>query len=202
MASKKQNWAILGIVGIVGLLVYEYFNSGGTSNAATPDTSQVNTGAILNYNAIITTGFFTQVSDALSQIATVLQGEGINVTNSQSNNSILEAVEGFLSLSGQNFGITLQVQVNNSGYAQATDLQSVIDNAVYQATGALPTSSSIAFASNQSTATVQGAAQSNPATGGLTGFFAQFGAGAATGILLALAGIVGLVILDKEAKLP
>lgn len=199
MASKKTNWAILGGVGIVGLLVYEYFQGGTSSNASTPDTSIVNTGAILNYNAVITTGFFTQVSDALSAIATTLQSEGINVTNSQSNNSILEAVEGFLSLSGQNFGITLQVQVNNSGYAQATDLQSVIDNAVYQATGSLPTSSSIAFAANQSTATTQGASQSNPATGGLTGFFAQFGAGAATGILLALAGVVGLVVISKEA---
>lgn len=201
MASKNQKWVVIGGIAGVLFLIYEYFQGGGSGNAATPDTAQVQNGAILNYNAVISTGYFTQVSDALNQIAAVLQPLGINVTNSQSNNSILEAVEGFISFSGQTEGITLQVQVNNSGYAKATDLQSVIDNAVFQATGSLPSSSSIAFASNQETATTQGASQNNPATGGLTGFFAQFGAGAATGILLALAGIVGLVVISKENPL-
>lgn len=198
MASKKTNWAILGGVGVVAILVYEYFNGESSSNATTPTTGvAVQQGALLNYSAEINTSFFISVSDALSAIASTLSGLGIAVTNSQNNAGILSALEAAVTISGQTTGITLQVQVNNSGYAQATDLQSVIDNAVYQATGSLPLSSSIAFAAS-SQPTAQGASSTNLQTGGLTGFFAQFGAGAATGILLALAGIVGVVVLSKE----
>jgi hypothetical protein len=199
MAAKKNTGLILGGIAVVALLVYEYFNGSSTGGSSlTPTTGvAVQQGAILNYSAEINTSFFTSVAGALSAIANVLQPEGINVTNSQNNSSILGALESAVTLSGQTTGITLQVEVNNSGYAQATDLQSVIDNAVYQATGSLPISSSIAFASS-STPTAQGATSTNLQTGGLTGFFASFGTGAATGILLALAGIVALVILAPE----
>lgn len=199
MARKASSGVILGGIAVVVLLVYEYFNSSNPgSNASTPTTGvAVTQGAILNYSAEINTSFFTSVADALSAIANVLQPEGINVTNSQNNASILGSLEAAVTLSGQTTGVTLQVQVNNSGYAQATDLQSVIDNAVYQATGSLPLSSSIAFAATQS-ATAQGASSTNLQTGGLTGFFASFGTGAATGILLALAGIVALIVFAPE----
>ena len=199
MAAKKNTGLILGGVAVAALLAYEYFNgSGATSNASTPTTGvAVTNGAILNYSAEINTSFFSSVGDALSAIATTLQSEGINVTNSQNNSSLLGTFEAAVTLSGQTTGVTIQVQVNNSGYAQATDLQSVIDNAVYQSTGSLPISSSIAFAATQ-TATAQGASSTSLQTGSLTGFFASFGTGAATGILLALAGIVALVVLAPE----
>lgn len=199
MAAHNQRWAILGGVGVVALLVYEYFNgSASTSAASTPTTGVVvEQGALLNYNAEIQTGFATSVASALSAISATLAQLGINITNSQNNGSLLAVAESALTFSGQTTGITLQVQVNNSGYAQATDLQSVIDNAVFQATGNLPLSSSIAFAAGTQP-TAQGAASTSLQTGGLTGFFAQFGAGAATGILLALAGVVGLVVISKE----
>jgi hypothetical protein len=196
----KNEGLILGGVAVAGLLVYEYFNSSGpNANASTPTTGTVVTqGAILNYSATIQSGFTQSIAAILTQVATTLQSAGVNVTNSQNNGSILGTLESALTLSGQTTGITLQLQVNNSGYGQATDLQSVCDNAVYQATGSLPVSSSIAFAATQ-TATPQGAASTNLQTGGLTGFFASFGTGAATGILLALAGIVALVVIAPEA---
>lgn len=202
MAASTERWAVLGGVGVVALLVYEYFNKSSSSDSAsTPTTGVVvQQGALLNYSAEVQTGFATSVASALSAIAATLAQLGINVTNSQNNDSLLQVAESALTLSGQTTGITLQVQVNNSGYAQATDLQSVIDNAVFQATGNLPASSSIAFAAGTQP-TAQGASSTNLQTGGLTGFFAQFGAGAATGILLALAGVVGLVVISKEAKI-
>ncbi|MHB8674716.1 MAG: hypothetical protein ACYDAK_13700 [Candidatus Limnocylindrales bacterium] len=197
MAAKSHNGLILGGVAVVALLVYEYFNGSSSGNATTPNTAGVATGAVLNYSAQINTSFFTSLADALDAIATTLQPLGINVTNSQNNGSILGTLESALTLTGQTTGVTLQIQVNNSGYARATDLQSVIDNAVYQATGSLPLSSSIAFAAGTQP-TPQGASSTNLQTGGLTGFFASFGTGAATGILLALAGIVGLVVVFPE----
>ena len=199
MAKANQKWAVLGGVGVVALFIYEYFNeSSASGNASTPTSGVVvQTGALLNYSAEIQTGFATSVASALTAIAAMLAQQGINVTNSQNNNSLLGVLESAITFSSQTTGITLQVQVNNSGYGQATDLQSVIDNAVFQATGNLPISSSIAFTAGTQ-ATAQGASSTNLQTGGLTGFFAQFGAGAATGILLALAGIVGLVVISKE----
>jgi len=198
VATKNHNGLILGGVAVAALLVYEYFNGPGSSgNASTPNTSVVINGAVLNYSAEINTSFFTSVADALSAIAAALVPLGINVTNSTNNNSLLGVLESAVTLTGQTTGVTLQVEVNNSGYAKATDLQSVIDNAVYQATGAMPLSSSIAFAAGAQP-TPQGASSTNLQTGGLTGFFASFGTGAATGILLALAGIVGLVIIAPE----
>lgn len=198
MAAKSHNGLILGGVAVVALLVYEYFNgSASGGNASTPNTSAVQSGAVLNYSAQINTSFFTSVADALSAIANTLAPLGISVTNSQNNNSILGVFESAITLTGQTTGVTLQVEVNNSGYAKATDLQSVIDNTVYQATGAMPLSSSIAFAAGTQP-TPQGASSTNLQTGGLTGFFASFGTGAATGILLALAGIVGLVVVFPE----
>lgn len=198
MAAKKHEGLILGGVAVAALLVYEYFNGGSSVNAATSITGViVQSGTLLNYSAEINTSFFSSVADALSAIAATLQSSGIDVTNSQNNSGILATLESAVTLSGQTTGITLQVQVNNSGYAQATDLQSIIDSAVYSATGSMPVSSSIAFASG-SAATAQGASSTNLQTGGLTKFFASFGTGAATGILLALAGIVALVIIFPD----
>ena len=198
MATKNHNGLILGGVAVAALLVYEYFNGPGASgNASTPNTSVVVNGAVLNYSAEINTSFFASVADALSAIAAALVPLGINVTNSTNNNSLLGVLESAVTLTGQTTGVTLQVEVNNSGYAKATDLQSVIDSAVYSATGAMPLSSSIAFAAGAQP-TPQGASSTNLQTGGLTGFFASFGTGAATGILLALAGIVGLVVVFPE----
>ena len=198
MAAKKHEGLILAGVAIAALLIYEYFNGSFSANASTSITGvTVAPGALLNYSAEINTSFFSSVADALSAIAATLQSSGIGVTNSQNNSGILSTLESAITLSGQTTGITLEIQVNNSGYAQATDLQSVIDSAVYTATGSMPLSSSIAFASG-SAPTPQGASSTNLQTGGLTGFFASFGTGAATGILLALAGIVALVIIFPD----
>lgn len=196
--AKKHNGLILGGAAVGALLIYEYFNGGVSgANAVTPNTSAVTPGAVLNYSAEINTSFFTSVAEALSAIAAALAPLGVTVTNSQNNAGLLATLESAVTFSGQTTGVTLQLQVNNSGYAKATDLQSVADNAVYQATGSMPVSSSIAFSSGTQP-TPQGASSTNLQTGGLTGFFASFGTGAATGILLALAGIVGLVVIFPE----
>lgn len=197
MASKNQKWVVLGGAGVVLALVYEYFQHGSSGLSAKSNSSVVQTGDILKYSAEINTSFFSSIADALASISATLSSQGLTVTNSQNNASLLQTLESAITLSGQTTGITLEIEVENSGYGSATDVQSICDNAVYQASGSMPLSSSIAFSSQKNPAS-QGAESSNLQTGGLTGFFAQFGAGAATGILLAVAGIVGLVVVSKE----
>lgn len=103
----------------------------------------VNAGDVLTYTAQSSLGSYSQPNQVVSAVIAALQGTGITIESATySTPSALSQVGDFLldPLSTGVFTVTMQVQVS-SAYNLATDVQSIIDNAFYQAVSALPVSS-------------------------------------------------------------
>lgn len=155
-------------------------------------------GDILNYSANITTGFTQAVYDVLSTVSQILSDEGIHVVNSSSDNGIGSVLESALTLSSQISNIKFQVQVV-SGYNSVNDVASVINNAIYQATGSLPSATSINDQTTPQAGTPQPPTTSaTPSSGSFLSSLETFGTGSLAGIAVALGGLVLFAIWDKS----
>jgi hypothetical protein len=161
----------------------------------------VNAGDILTYTVESQLGYsYSQPNDALSAIKSTLIGAGIAVESATASTpSAGSQLEGFLldPLNPGQFSAVLQVQVSNA-YNSPSDVQSIIDNAFYQAVGALPISSSIVdingAGTGQATAAAGGSSNTTGATSvgdAVSSFFGSLG----TGGTLLTGGIVIIVVL-------
>lgn len=194
MAKKESNLALYGAFGLGAFLLYEFFFKSPTANATTPVSSVVQTGAILNYSATVNPSALGVAGSGNLLQYIPFFGSSVSTTITQQVSAILSALGIVVTQTGGSGGnITMTVEVNNTGYAHATDLQAVIDNAVFQASGYLPVTSSIAFTS-QSTETP--AAPSSSFS--LSSFFGGLGTGAISGLLLVVVGIVAVVVMFPE----
>lgn len=78
-------------------------------------------------------------TDILNSVIAILNGEGLTVINSSSNAGLVQTVE------MQPFAVqlTIQVATGQGGFGAPQDIISIINNAVYQATGQMPSGGSI-----------------------------------------------------------
>lgn len=73
-------------------------------------------------------------SSLLNAVVQLVNQNGLNVAKSNASSAIFAAF-------GEGFTATLTLQVTGPGFAQASDAASIVNNAVYQVTGQMPTSS-------------------------------------------------------------
>jgi hypothetical protein len=114
--------------------------SGLGDGAGVPDQS------IVAYSGQWMTDFSSSPQDVLNQVSSALGSDGLNVIRSSISTSLASTAEAALTGSGTLFGISLSIRVNNGmGFAQATDVASIVNHEVYQATGHMPASSTAAI---------------------------------------------------------
>lgn len=106
--------------------------------------SEIFPGAVLQYTAAVTDTITLNPAQVISAVGQVLSPQGITVQASNyTTPSLLDQAE---ILAVQSFSLpfncTLSVGVQGN-YGSENDVQSIVDNAFYQVTGQLPTSSSI-----------------------------------------------------------
>lgn len=106
--------------------------------------SQVNPGAVIQYQASVTDTITLDPSQVISQVGQILSAEGLSIQDSSyTTPSVADQAEILVLQSfSLPFSVNLSVGVNGS-YSSQDDVKSIIDNAFYQVTGQLPQSSSV-----------------------------------------------------------
>jgi hypothetical protein len=108
----------------------------------------VPTGAWLTYVGNFQTTDTMSAQDIINAISSAAL-PGLTIGNVSTNAGILANTELFgIAESGQNFSVTITLQVTGPGFAQPTDAGSIVNNAYYNATGSMPQGSSISVSSS------------------------------------------------------
>lgn len=160
-------------------------------------------GDVLTYTGVWPTGLFTSQQTLLQAVSAILQNEPGTTPFVFIRSSAISPTSfgtALSNLTGAPFGITLQLTVDGD-FGDAGDVQSLVDNAVYQASGSLPSVSSITAVNGQATGAGSAATAANAQTSSvnvtqsvgeaISGFFSGLGA---TGTLLSV-GVVIVIIL-------
>jgi hypothetical protein len=164
----------------------------GASGAPAPTTSAaaagVPNGAMLTYTGSWVTTKFQNANSILAGVINNLPSNGVRVLNSSLQAGILANVSLLhLAEPGQQFEVTLQLQVAGPGFAQASDVAAIVDHQVYVASGVMPRGSSAQVSS--------GSAAGSPAGAGQFATWLEQNAGM---LLLGIAGIFVLPALVKK----
>lgn len=158
-------------------------------------------GAILDYQGTWQSTFFTAPTQVLSAVISSLSRAGLAVRNqfggAQVNSCAIIATT--IGLSGTPFGVHLQLQVQNGvGFGDITDVESIIDSAVMDASGTLPSSDSITSVCGVSTCQPAGGCCQGP--GFLDGVVKKVESLTTQSLwvigLVAIAVIGGVILLD------
>ena len=116
--------------------------TGGTASAAA-----VGPGSYLTYTGQWQTTTTKSANDIVQSVIGSLNSAGLQVTNFSSNAGMLANTKILgLAEGGQIFQVSLQLRVVGSGFAQSSDAGSIVDHAVYAASGKMPLSSYTAYA--------------------------------------------------------
>ena len=118
-------------------------SSWGSTPTAAPNPNQAPTGSFLTYQGTWTTSITKTASDILQAVIAALPAKGLSVVSSSTTAGVLANTKLIFAEAGQQFGVTLQLQVTGPGFAQASDAASIVNHAVYVATGLMPTANSI-----------------------------------------------------------
>jgi len=101
------------------------------------------TGSVISYTGQWNTGANNAQqsmapNDILNAVVQLVNGQGLNVAKSATQYGASVALFGAF---GMTFTATLTLQVTGPGFAQASDAASIVNNAVYQVTGQMPSAS-------------------------------------------------------------
>lgn len=165
---------------------------------------QVPDQSIVTYTGSWTGGYFSSPSDVISAVSGALASSSLVLRSQTFSASLLTQLGS--AFGGSNaFNVTLSVQVENGlGFASPDDVASIINNAVYQVTGTLPTSFSVPYVQapgGSNAATGEPAGSSASSGSSLSSWFSGLTTGGAAAFGLAGIGIiVALVLVFAEKK--
>lgn len=115
---------------------------------ASPSVNQAPTGSYLTYQGNWTTTSTKTANDILQAVIGLLPTNGLSVVSSSTTAGVLANTKLIFAEAGQSFGVTLQLRVSGPGFAQTGDAASIVNHAVYVATGLMPTASNISGGSD------------------------------------------------------
>lgn len=165
---------------------------------------EVQNKSIVSYIGSWIPGVGNNAQVSATAVSSELSSMGFTVLSSTNN-------EGFFSIGQEQITFQMKVRIDSGfSYGDVSDVQSIIDHAVYVATGTLPISSSITAVQAPNTIapveTGQPGQQLPPADQPKQGWFDKFissfetfGVGTILGIGLAIAGVI-LVVSWAESK--
>ncbi len=158
-------------------------------------------GSILTYNATFSTTYTSSLNDVLSSVGDALAPSGITIESQNfTEPDLLSMVADAATFSGFTVQGSMQVQVSGS-YNQPNDVKSIIDNAIYQVTGSLPSSSSISQVNGTATGQPAASASTTPSfLSGVSSWFSNLGTTSLFGVGLAFLAIVAGILLFATEK--
>jgi len=118
-------------------------DSSGSAAASSSASAGVPAGATVTYQGPWVTTNTQNANGILAGVINNLASAGLKVLGTSLNAGLLANVSLLhLAEPGQQFGVTLQLQVTGSGFASANDVASIVDHQVYVASGVMPRGSS------------------------------------------------------------
>jgi len=106
--------------------------------AMVPDQS------IVTYTGKWTPTYFMGANDIITAVSAALANDGLQVKNVSTDAGLLDSTVVGMTVQPTPFNVSLQIQVaNGQGYAQPSDIASIVNHEVYVATGSMPVASSV-----------------------------------------------------------